>query len=112
MNAAFDDLFTTTSQASDVTVRAENAFDAEQAGPGGGGTEGRGSIPEDVLGTVEAVPTVASASGDVSGYAQIVNPTTGEAIGGFGPPTIGLNWTDVSSEVLSIRAGEPPGGSG
>ncbi len=82
MNAAFDDLFATTSAASDVTVRAKNAFDAEQAGPGGSGTEGRNPIPEELLDTVLAVPTVAAASGDVSGYAQLVNPNTGEAIGG------------------------------
>ncbi|HEY7476685.1 MAG TPA: FtsX-like permease family protein [Actinomycetota bacterium] len=109
MNAAFDDLFSTTAQASDVTVRAQNAFDAE-GGPGGSGNEGREPIPEDILPTVESVPAVASASGDVTGYAQIINPNTGEAIGGFGPPTIGLNWTDTSSDVLSIRDGEAPAG--
>ncbi|MGZ8579354.1 MAG: ABC transporter permease, partial [Actinomycetota bacterium] len=111
MNAAFDDLFATTSAASDVTVRAKNAFDSEAAGPGGGGgNEDRNPLPEELLDTVLAVPTVAAASGDVSGYAQIVNPNTGDAIGGFGPPTIGLNWTGASEGILEIRAGEPPAG--
>ena len=41
------------------------------------------------------------------GYAQMVDPETEEAIGGFGPPTIGVNWQDGSS-VLVLRSGEPP----
>src|SRR5512146_2050791 len=91
MNAAFDQLFATTAQASDVTVRSVEAFVPQQSGPGGGGEE-RTPVPASLLDTVRQVPGVQVAAGGVQGYAQLVDPKTGDAIGGFGPPTIGLNW--------------------
>jgi putative ABC transport system permease protein len=109
MNAAFDQLFATTSQASDVTVRSVEAFTPEQSGPGGGGEE-RTPLPASLLDTVRQAPGVAVAAGGVSGYAQFVDPKTGDAIGGFGPPTIGLNWNVLSDRVLSMRQGAPPQG--
>ncbi|MGE5225567.1 MAG: ABC transporter permease [Planctomycetaceae bacterium] len=109
MNAAFDQLFATTSQASDVTVRSVEAFTPEQSGPGGGGDE-RTPVPVSLLDTVRQAPGVAVAVGNVQGYAQLVDPKTGDAIGGFGPPTIGLNWNALSGRVLTIRQGGPPAG--
>jgi putative ABC transport system permease protein len=107
MNAAFEQLFATTSQASDVTVRSAEAFTPEQSGPGGGGSE-RTPLPASLLETVRGVPQVQTAVGSVQGYAQFVDPATGDAIGGFGPPTIGLNWNALSDRVLTIRQGMPP----
>ena len=67
-------------------------------------------MPEDVLATVQAVPGVADASGTVTGYAQMIDPATGDAIGGVGPPTLGASWTDGPTSPLSLREGEPPAG--
>jgi len=93
MNKAFSDLFTQVSAGSDIIVRAEAAFTPSQLGPGGGGGDERKPVPEDVLATVQAVPGVADASGTVTGYAQMIDPATGDAIGGVGPPTLGASWS-------------------
>ena len=108
MDRAFDELFATTTADIDVVVRATSAFEPGAAGnPGGSGNISRTTIPESVLATVEDVSGVGSAYGGVLGYAQMVDPVTDEAIGGFGPPTIGVNWQEGSS-VLVLRRGEPP----
>jgi len=109
MNVVFEDIFTTSLSDTDVLVRAESAFAPTAAGPGGGGTEGRDPIPESLLETVAAVDGVERAWGDVSGYAQFVDPATGDAIGGVGPPTFGTSY-DPASGFLELRDGEPPQG--
>lgn len=111
MNAAFEEVFEQTTAGVDVVVRAETAFDPIGAGPGGGGgTEGRESLPAELLETVAALPQVATANGDVQGYAQFVDPVTDEVIGGVGPPTIGVNWNDQATSVIELREGRPPEG--
>ena len=110
MNKAFTDLFTQVSSGSDIIVRAEVAFTPSQFGPGGGGGEERNPVPEDVLSTVKAVPGVADAAGSVTGYAQMIDPATGETIGGVGPPTLGANWSDSPMSPLSLRQGNAPSG--
>ena len=107
MNKAFDQLFTDAAAGSDVVVRAEQAFAPSATGPGSGAIEERDPVPDTLLPTVESVPGVASASGDVSGSAQVVDPATGDPIGGVGPPTIGTNWTDTNPTV-QIREGAAP----
>jgi putative ABC transport system permease protein len=111
MNEAFDDLFTQVASGSDVIVRSVSAFDASEAGPGGGGGAERSPVPEDLVATVEAVPGVAAAEGGVGGYAQMVDPATGEAIGGVGPPTLGTNWNVVANASLELRSGSAPTGA-
>ena len=110
MNKAFTDLFTQVSSGSDIIVRAEVAFTPSQFGPGGGGGDERNPVPESVLSSVQAVPGVADASGTVTGYAQMIDPATGEAIGGVGPPTLGASWSDSPTSPLSLRQGQPPTG--
>jgi putative ABC transport system permease protein len=110
MNKAFDDLFTQAASGSDVIVRRTSAFEPSQAGPGGGGGEQREPIPENLVATVTGVPGVRSAEGAVSGYAQMVDPKTGNAIGGVGPPTIGGNWNNTANATLELRSGTPPTG--
>ena len=112
MNKAFDDLFTQAASSSDVIVRAESAFQAIDSGPGGGGGEQREPLPAALVETVKAVPDVAVAEGGVTGYAKMVDPATGDPIGGFGPPTIGLNWNQIANATLELRAGEAPTGPG
>ena len=111
MNAAFDELFASAAQTSDVIVRAESAFTGVEAGPGGGGGDERDPIPASLLSAVEGVEGVEQAAGSVSGYAQMVDPATGDEIGGFGPPTIGTNWSGTGgSTSITVRDGEPPAG--
>jgi putative ABC transport system permease protein len=110
MNKAFTDLFTQVSSGSDIIVRAEAAFTPSQFGPGGGGGDERNPVPDSVLSTVEAVPGVADAAGSVTGYAQMIDPATGETIGGVGPPTLGANWSDSPTSPLSLRQGSAPSG--
>ena len=110
MNAAFDQLFGEIARGSDVVVRSVSAFTPEQAGPGGGQTDERKPVPDSLLKTVEAVSGVASANGDVSGFAQMVDPATGKAIGSVGPPTIGANWSG-NNPAVTFRDGGPPVGS-
>jgi putative ABC transport system permease protein len=109
MNKAFTDLFSDASAGSDVIVRAESAFAPSDAGPGGGGGEERNPVPEDLLTTVQDVDGVNTAVGSVVGYAQMIDPATGDAIGGVGPPTLGVNWSETST-ALTLRDGSKPSG--
>ena len=59
--------------------------------------------------TWQAVPGVAEAVGDVLGYAQIVDPTTGKVIGTFGPATAASAWNDLNGFTLK-PGGSPPRG--
>ena len=112
MNKAFDDLFAQASKGSDVVVRATSAFTPSDSGPGGGGGEQRQPIPDGLLATVRAVVGVKSADGIIDGYAQMVDPKTGNTIGGLGPPTFGTNWNQTSNAALEIRSGAPPASAG
>jgi putative ABC transport system permease protein len=103
MTRAFDDLVDTGYASIDVLVRNENAFTAQTSS-----LEERESMPESVLSTVEDVPGVQEAVGDVIGYAQIVDPTTGKVIGTFGPPTAAASWSTLSG--FTIESGSPPEG--
>ena len=70
------------------------------------------AIDESVLATVQAVPGVRVADGNVSGYAQFVN-RSGKAIGNpqQGAPTLGFAWNDDPSlSPLRLAAGDPPRG--
>ena len=109
MGKAFDELFKTASTGSDVVVRATTAFAETPGRGGGGGGDQRDPVPESLLPVVRAVPGVAAVSGGVSGYAQMIDPATGKAIGGAGPPTIGVNWTTTNASI-KLRAGSPPNG--
>jgi putative ABC transport system permease protein len=105
---AFDDLFGDIFAKTDVVVQAENAFQDIAAGGGGGGGQERNPIPEEVLADIEALPNVAAANGSVGGFAQVIDPQTGDVISGGGAPTIGSSWDpDVSAFELT---GEPPDG--
>ncbi len=109
MNAAFDQLFGQVAKGSDVVVRSVSAFTPDATGPGSGQTDERKPVPDSLLKTVAAVPGVGSATGDVSGFAQMVDPATGTAIGSVGPPTIGANWSG-NNPAVTFRSGGPPVG--
>ncbi|MGA9162553.1 MAG: FtsX-like permease family protein [Actinomycetota bacterium] len=105
MTRAFDDLVETGTSSIDVLVRSSNAFTAQTSS-----LEEREPMPEPVLNDVEGVPGVARAVGDVLGYAQIVDPTTGKVIGTFGPPTAASGWNDLNGFTLK-PGGSPPSGT-
>ena len=111
MNKVFGDIFQTSFAGTDVVVRAESAFAPTAAGPGGGGSEGRDPIQESLLDVVAGVDGVERATGEVGGYAQFIDPETGDAIGGIGPPTLGTG-TDLTQEqpLIQVRDGEAPQG--
>ncbi len=104
MTRAFDDLVETGTSSIDVLVRSSNAFTAQTSS-----LEEREPMPESVLNDVEGVPGVGRAVGDVLGYAQIVDPTTGKVIGTFGPPTAASGWNDLNGFTLK-PGGSPPSG--
>ena len=104
MTRAFNDLVETGTSSIDVLVRSSNAFTAQTSS-----LEEREPMPESVLDDVAGVPGVAEAVGDVLGYAQIVDPTTGKVIGTFGPPTAASGWNDLNGFTLK-PGGSPPQG--
>jgi putative ABC transport system permease protein len=107
--SAFDDLFGDIFAKTDVVVQAETAFQEVPAGGGGGGAQERDPIPADVLDDILALPTVETADGSVSGFAQVVDPQTGDVIQGGGAPTIGTSW-DEHVSPFEIREGAAPDG--
>ena len=110
LNAAFDTLFATSTAGVDVQVQGVTAFDAQQGGPGGGGGSEREPVPESVAASVQDVPGVRQVLGNVQGYAQIVDPATGDAISPAGAPTIGTSWTPLAALTLT-EGHEPRNGS-
>ena len=101
MTAAFNDLVDTGYAQIDVLVRRENAFTSQTSS-----LEERASMPDSVQSTVEQVPGVARAVGDVIGYAQIVDPATGKVVGTFGPPTAAASWNTLTG--FTLEAGRAP----
>lgn len=103
----FDDLFTDALADTDAMVRAEASFED----PNGFG-DLRGRIDASLLDEVADVDGVAVASGDVWGFAQVVD-TEGEPVGnpGAGPPTVGANWPEKEElNTWTLVEGSPPRG--
>lgn len=110
LNAAFDTLFATSTAGVDVQVQGVTAFDAQQGGPGGGGGSEREPVPESVATSVEGVAGVQQVVGNVQGYAQVVDPRTGDAVSPAGAPTIGSSWTPLAGLTV-VEGHEPRNGS-
>jgi putative ABC transport system permease protein len=109
LSRAFDEIFAGTAEGTDVVVRGTSAFQPGfGGGPGGGVFEEQPPVPEDLVERVAGVDGVATAVGEVSGYAQLVDPNTGDPIETMGPPTIGASWNPVSGG-LEVRTGHRPG---
>jgi putative ABC transport system permease protein len=104
MTRAFNAVFETGYAPIDVVVRSSNTFTAQTSA-----LEERDPMPESVLPAVQSVPGVATADGDVLGYAQIVDPETGKVIGTLGPPTAASAWYPGNGFTLK-PGGSPPHG--
>lgn len=107
LDAAFAEAFEIATGSVDVVVRSEAAFEAGGTGPGGGRSDEREPLPEELISMVEAVPGVARVTGEITGYAQMVNAETGAPIETTGAPTIGVAWNDGTASV-QIRDGRAP----
>src|SRR5437870_4575895 len=59
---------------------------------------------------VRNVQGVRAADGDVAGYAQLIDPKTGKAIGNGGAPTFGNSW-DPNTTTFTLRTGAAPSAS-
>jgi putative ABC transport system permease protein len=67
-----------------------------------------GKLDKSLLATVRRVPGVATAQGQVTGYAQFVAPD-GKPIQTGGAPTLGISFdTDPQISTLHLIAGGPP----
>jgi putative ABC transport system permease protein len=108
LSRAFDQAFAGTAEGTDVVVRGRSAFDPGFADPGGGAFEEQPAVPEELLPAIEQVDGVANAAGEVTGYAQLIDPSTGEPIESMGAPTIGMSW-NAASRGIEVRSGGPPG---
>jgi len=105
LGRVFDDLFVGVAANTDVEVRGTSLFE------GDGGTT-RAPVPAAVLDTVREVDGVAAATGDVSGYAQLVGKD-GKAYSRNGPPTFGQNYDpDLRVSPYTLREGAAPAGPG
>lgn len=104
---AFDDLIVKGTSAVDGIVRSTAGYMPGQ-GQGPGGCTSVEPIDESIVDDVRAVAGVGAAEGVVRGYAQLVDPATGDAIGSFGPPTCGESWNELGP--YSIREGSTPTG--
>ncbi|HEX6231306.1 MAG TPA: ABC transporter permease [Actinomycetota bacterium] len=105
MTRAFNEIIETGAAEVDVLIRSESAYQAMT----NGGMEERKPLSEWTLPVVRRVPGVARAVGDVLGYAQVVDPATGEPIGTLGPPTAASSWNEVNGYTI-LRGGRPPEG--
>jgi len=75
---------------------------------GSGGNAVRNGLPESLLATVQGVPGVAAAHGEVTGYAQFISHD-GKAIQTGGAPTLAVSFNpDPRFSSLHLIAGRPP----
>ncbi len=65
-------------------------------------------LPESLVEEIDALDEVEVAVGTVAGLVTLIDPQ-GEALGGFGPPTIGTSWSDEASPI-TVRDGVAPTG--
>ena len=65
-------------------------------------------LDESLVDEIGSLDTVDIAVGSIAGLITLID-SDGEALGGFGPPTIGTSWSDVASPV-TIREGAAPRG--
>jgi len=105
IRSTYDNLFADVYQGTDAVVRAKAAFE----GPPGAGVQ-RGRIDAALVDTVRGVDGVATAEGDVTGYARLVGKD-GKALGNpaIGAPTFGMSWTENQSlNTFTLVSGAAP----
>ena len=104
LNRSFTSLFDAT--VGDVVVQPEG-----QAAGGGSSTR---SVPADLVQRLREVPGAARVDGQIGTGGVYVIDSDGKPIGGFGPPSLGTNWSDAPAGNglvgLTILEGREPQG--
>ncbi|MGI9022025.1 MAG: ABC transporter permease [Acidimicrobiales bacterium] len=107
LNATFVRLFKQVDGGVDVRVRSRSTFTEQDRG---GNSSKYQPVPEELVELVRQVPGVEAVSGDISGFAQMVDKS-GDVIGGDGPPTIGAAASqDRRISRLNVVRGALPAG--
>ena len=110
MRQTYDNLFASVYQGTDAVVRAKAAFEGPQESTGAQ----RARIPATLLPTIAAIPGVAAADGNITGYARIIG-ADGKALGNpqAGPPSFAMNWSANPKlnqfHLVDGRAPQAPG---
>lgn len=105
LNRSFTALFAST--VGDVVVQPEGAENPM-------GDFSTATVPASVVAELEQVEGAARVDGNVSALNVVVIDTDGKVVGGFGPPSLGGNWTTAPAghglEGLVITEGREPSG--
>ncbi len=101
----FDTLFADVFRNTDAFVRSSNVIEAEF------GSEQRDRIPDSLVAEVAAVPGVADAQGEVSGFAAIIGRDGKPLVSGTtAPPTFGASTLSGELETWDFVEGRSPTG--
>ncbi|WP_244930008.1 ABC transporter permease [Nocardioides sp. W7] len=107
LNRSFTALFAST--VGDVVVRPEGAMTAM-------GDLSTQTVPADLVDRLAQVEGAERVDGNVSAMNVVVLDTDDKVVGGFGPPSLGSNWTGAPAghglEGLVITEGREPAGGG
>src|SRR5438045_277082 len=99
LSRSFDSMFSGAFAGVDVQVSTARPAGARSDDP-------TPPLPASLLDTVAAVPGVAGVTGVVREDGARVIGHDGKVVSTFGPPRLGVNWTDNNQRVL--REGHPP----
>ena len=104
LGKVFDNLFTDVNARTAVEVRGREIF----AGGGGDGQTRRSPVSATLLPTLRAVDGVAGVTGDVSGYAALLD-ARGDLVASGGAPVFGVNYdTQPATSAFTLRSGRAP----
>jgi putative ABC transport system permease protein len=104
VSGAFDDIFKKANQGTDVILTQKTAFDSQQQQPG--------PLPESLVATVNAVPGVAIAEGQIGGLGALVvdgkyvGPTTGAPPLVFSTPSDRFNSNTIVAGTFPAKHGD------
>ena len=105
LGKVFDNLFTDVSAKTSVVVRGTKVFEG-----GSHGDAQRLPVPVKLLSALRSVDGVAGATGDVSGYAALLD-RKGKVVGTSGAPVLGVNYdANPATSGFTLRAGRAPVG--
>ena len=105
IRSTFDSLFADVFRNTDAFVRSSNVIEAEF------GAEQRDRIPESLVAEVAAVPGVADAQGEVSGFASIIGKDGKPLVSGAtAAPTFGASTLSGELETWDFVEGRSPTG--
>src|SRR5690242_21320250 len=99
INAAFRQLFVSTSKGADVVVGSRQGLYSANAPPA--------TVPASLAARIRALPGVAAAQGQVSDVATIVG-RDGRVLKNSGPPTLAVSYLPSPFSGLRFVDGNPP----